>query len=73
MSGHGVAGAMVGGVNCAGQILERPLLVEMILGHALVDPAVVPADPAGFDPIEWCRGKRLRERRAAGRAARASQ
>ena len=73
VSGHGVAGAMVGGVNCAGQILERPLLVEMILGHALVDPAVVPADPAGFDPIEWCRGKRLRERRAAGRAARASQ
>lgn len=72
VSGHGVAGAMVGGVNCAGQILDRPLLVEMMMGQVLVDPAVVPADPADFDPLEWCRGERLRERRAAGRDARAS-
>ena len=70
VSGHGVAGAMVGGVNCAGEILGRPLLVEMVLGTALGDPADVPADPADFDPVEWCRGARLRAKRAAGRAAR---
>lgn len=72
VSGHGVAGAMVGGVNCAGEILERPLLVEMVMGTALADPADVPADPEDFDPMECCRGERLRTRRAAGRAARAA-
>ena len=69
--GHGIAGTMVGGVACAGEILDRPLLVEMILGQALVDPASIPPDPPDFDPMEWSRGARLRERRAAGRAARA--
>lgn len=72
VSGHGVAGAMVGGVNCAGQILGRPLLVEMFMGQSLVDPADLPPDPPDFDPLEWCRGQRLRERRAAGRSARSS-
>ncbi|MBS1839099.1 MAG: NAD(P)/FAD-dependent oxidoreductase, partial [Actinobacteria bacterium] len=69
-SGHGVAGAMVGGANCAGEILGRPLLVEMILGTALADPDAVPADPTDFDPVEVCRGLRLREKRRRGRAAR---
>lgn len=70
-SGHGIAGAMVGGVHCAGEILGRPLLVEMVMGTPLADPAAIPADPPDFDPMEWSRGARLRERRAAGRAARA--
>ncbi len=69
-SGHGIAGAMVGGVNCAGEILDRPLLVEMFMGTALVDPSDVPGDPEDFDPMEWSRGQRLRDRRAEGRAAR---
>lgn len=72
VSGHGVAGAMVGGVNCAGEILGRPLLVEMVMGTALGDPADIPADPDGFDPMEWCRGERLRAKRSAGRAARSA-
>jgi phytoene dehydrogenase-like protein len=71
-SGHGVAGTMVGGVNCAGQILDRPLLVEMMMGTRLAEAGSVPPDPDGFDPMEWSRGRRLRERRAAGRAARAA-
>lgn len=71
-SGHGIAGAMAGGVNCVGQILDRPLLVEMFLGTQMVDPAAVAADPPGFDPLEWSRGARLRERRAEGRGARAA-
>jgi all-trans-retinol 13,14-reductase len=65
VSGHGIAGAMVGGVTCAGQILDRPLLVEMILGAQLLDPAAVPADPPDFDPLEYSRGARLRAKRAA--------
>lgn len=71
-SGHGVAGTMAGGVNCAGQILDRPLLVEMVMGAVLADPAAIPPDPDGFDPMEWSRGQRLRERRAVDRAARAT-
>ncbi|HNB94500.1 MAG TPA: hypothetical protein PLX07_05925, partial [Microthrixaceae bacterium] len=66
-------GTMVGGINCAGEILERPLLVEMVMGTTLLEPSAVPADPPDFDPVEWCRGAALRERRAAGRAARAAR
>ena len=69
-SGHGIAGTMVGGVHAAGEILHRPLLVEMMLGQALAEPAAIPPDPPGFDPVEHCRGAALRERRAMGRAAR---
>ena len=71
-SGHGIAGTMVGGVNCAGQILDRPLLIEMMMGTQLTEPESIPADPPGFDPVEWSRGELLRERRAVGRAARAA-
>jgi phytoene dehydrogenase-like protein len=63
VSGHGVGGAMAGAVRCAGEILERPLLVEMFLGAVLVDPDRVPPDPPGFDPVHHSRGARLRERR----------
>jgi len=70
-SGHGIAGTMVGGVNCAGEILDRPLLIEMIMGTALADPADIQPDPPDFDAMEWSRGQRLRERRDAGRLARA--
>lgn len=70
-SGHGIAGTMVGGVRCAGEILDRPLLIDMYMGERLVEPGAVPADPPGFDPVEVCRGEALRGRRAAGRAARA--
>ncbi len=69
--GHGIAGTMVGGVNCAGEILGRPLLVEMMMGTRLVEPESLPPDPDDFDPVEQCRGRVLRERRAEGRRARA--
>jgi phytoene dehydrogenase-like protein len=69
-SGHGIAGTMVGGVHCAGQILGRPLLVEFYLGTRLQDPDALPPDPADFDPLEFSRGSRLRTRRADGRRAR---
>lgn len=64
VSGHGIAGAVVGGVGCAGAILDRPLIVEMFMGTQLVDPASVPADPQPFDALEYCRGAALRAKRA---------
>jgi phytoene dehydrogenase-like protein len=69
-SGHGIAGTMVGGVNCAGEILGRPLLVEFFLGTRLVEPEALPPSPPDLDPLEFSRGARLRAARAAGRAAR---
>ncbi len=64
VGGHGIAGAMSGGVFCASDILDRPLIVEMVLGAQLVDPATIPPEPDDFDPLEYCRGARLREKRA---------
>lgn len=60
---------MSGGVFCAGDILERPLIAEVFLGEKLIDPATIPPDPDGFDPLEYCRGEKLRSRRAEVAAA----
>lgn len=63
-SGHGIAGAMTGGVSCAGQIMDRRgLLVEMIMGAQLIEPATIPPDPEDFDPLLYSRGAKLRSRR----------
>jgi all-trans-retinol 13,14-reductase len=69
VGGHGIAGAMSGGVLCAGDILDRPLIAEIYLGEQLVDPAAIPPDPDDFDPLEFCRGEKLRARRADHAAA----
>ena len=70
-TGHGIGGAMIGGVMCAGEILERPLILDVAFGNSLVDPSAIPPDPEDFDPLEVSRGAALRSRRAVGRAARA--
>lgn len=63
-AGHGIAGAVTGGVSCAGHILDRRgLLVEMLFGAELIDPATIPPDPDDFDPVHFSRGARLRARR----------
>ena len=49
-SGHGVAGTMVGGVTCAGEILDRPLLVEMMLGTRAGRSGVDPPGPRRLRP-----------------------
>ncbi len=59
-SGHGIAGTMVGGINCAGEILERPLLVEMVMGTTLLEPRRCPPIRRILDPVEWSRGAALR-------------
>ncbi len=61
---HGIAGAMLGGVTVAGRILDRPLLVEAMMGEVLVDPEVLPVDGPDWDPLEVSRGAALRARRA---------
>ncbi len=71
VGGHGIAGAVSGGVFCASAILDRPLIAEFYLGEQLIDPTSIPADPDDFDPLEYSRGERLRARRAAN--ARAQQ
>ena len=63
--GHGIAGAMSGGVLCASDIVDRPLIAEIFLGEQLVDPSDIPPDPEHFDPLEYCRGERLRNKRSA--------
>ncbi|MEI7547459.1 MAG: hypothetical protein WCK21_05300 [Actinomycetota bacterium] len=63
-SGHGIAGAVTGGVFCASKILDRPLIAEMYMGAKLVDRASIPADPDPFDALEYSRGAALRAKRA---------
>ncbi len=64
VSGHGIAGAMSGGVFCAGEILDRPLIAEIYMGQQLIDPELIPPDPVDFDPLMVSRGERLRKLRA---------
>lgn len=65
VGGHGVAGAMTGGVFCASDILDRALIAEIYMGERLVDPDSIPPDPDDFDPLEYCRGEKLRAKRAS--------
>ncbi|HMT59546.1 MAG TPA: hypothetical protein PKA24_01685, partial [Microthrixaceae bacterium] len=44
----------------AGKPCGRRFFMEMFLGTRLAEPDAIPADPAGFDPLEWSRGARLR-------------
>lgn len=69
-AGHGIAGTMVGGALCASQILDRPVFVESVMGTTHVGPDVVPPDGDDFDPVDFCRGRALREERARGRRRR---
>ncbi len=64
VGGHGIAGAMSGGVFCASDILDRALIVEMYMGEQLIDPATIPPDPEDFDALEYCRGEKLRAKRS---------
>lgn len=70
-TGHGIAGTMAGGVMCAGEILGRQLMAEIDGGAVLVDPGSLPALEPARDPVDVCRGKALRELRAAEHRARA--
>ena len=71
-SGHGVAGTLSGGVQCAGEILGRNLFAEIREGAVLGDPGALPPPHAERDPVVGWRGGALGARGAAGGGARAA-
>ena len=72
IAGHGIGGAIAGGVSCAGKIVDQPLLIEAVMGKVFVDPVRIPADGDNWDPVAVSRGAMLRAKREAGQAKRAT-
>ena len=58
--GSGITGVMVGGLACAGRILERPLLSEVHSGAVVGNPSLLPDRPDGWDPLVVSRGLQRR-------------
>ncbi|GAB3484206.1 phytoene desaturase family protein [Amycolatopsis cihanbeyliensis] len=65
--GSGVAGVMVSGIMCAGQILGRRLLSEAHRGSVFGEPALLPERDPEWDPRDVCRGAARRGRGATRR------
>ena len=55
--GGGFYGVSLGGVQCASEVLERPLLQEIHQGAVLGDPALFPERREGWDPLGISRGR----------------
>lgn len=68
--GSGIAGVAISGIECAGQIIGRPLLREMYHGARIVDPASLPTRPPGWDPLAISRGTGRRTARGLARIGR---
>lgn len=68
--GSGITGVMVGGIACAGQLLERPLIHEVHTGAVVGEPALLPARGADWDPVVASRGAARRTARGLARKAR---
>ncbi len=66
-SGHGIAGAMSGGVAAASAVLGRNLRSEIAKGEVFGDPSALTAGGEGWDALEACR--RLQDKSARRRAA----
>lgn len=54
-SGHGIVGAMSGGISTASSVLRRNLLREVRSGTVFGDPAKLTAGGAEWDPLMACR------------------
>jgi all-trans-retinol 13,14-reductase len=65
--GSGIGGVMHGGVTCAGEILGRPLLGEVLAGAVVGDPSLLPDRPADWDPLAVSRGSARRHARGLAR------
>ncbi len=48
--GHGIAGAMAGGMGAASAALGRDLMAEVKAGRVFGDPSRLPPDPPDWDP-----------------------
>jgi phytoene dehydrogenase-like protein len=66
-SGHGIVGAMTGGVAAASAVLGRDLRAEIARGEVFGDPSALTAGGEGWDALEACR--RLQDKSARKRAA----
>ena len=49
--GHGIVGAMLGGIGTAGAVLGRALMSEVLAGRVLVDPSRLPPHDEDRDPL----------------------
>lgn len=66
-SGHGIVGAMNGGVASASAVLGRNLRSEVSSGEVFGDPEALTAGGEGWDALEACR--RLQDKSARKKAA----
>jgi phytoene dehydrogenase-like protein len=66
-SGHGIVGAMTGGLASASAVLGRDLRAEVARGKVFGDPSALTAGGEGWDALEACR--RLQDKSARRRAA----
>jgi len=63
-SGHGIMGAMIGGLSGAAAACGMDLMSRLSPGaESLVDSAILPTDPADWDPLEISRGAAMRRLR----------
>lgn len=65
---HGVLGAMLGGVACAGAVLGRDLQGEIAAGAVFADPARLGPPEPDQDPLEACRRLSRKPARIRARA-----
>ncbi|UGY94210.1 phytoene desaturase family protein [Streptomyces gobiensis] len=65
--GSGITGVMVGGLACAGTILERQLMYQVHAGEVVGDPSLLPERPARWDPLAISRGTARRSARGLAR------
>jgi phytoene dehydrogenase-like protein len=59
-SGYGIGGVTMGGVRCAGLILDRPLLPDVCAGKMFGSGAELADRPPDWDPLHASRGSRQR-------------
>jgi all-trans-retinol 13,14-reductase len=69
VSGHGIVGAMRGGVATAGAVLRRDLGGEIRAGSVFADPRRLSAGGPGWDPLRACRGHSHKERSTSSKLA----
>lgn len=66
-AGIGVAGTMIGGALCAGEILGRDVLSEVRAGTVFANTSLLPDRTRGWDPLRVSRGIARRDARGLAR------
>ena len=50
VAGHGIAGTILGGAQCASNIADKPMFLEAMMGARFVDASTLPIDGPDWDP-----------------------